>query len=334
MLTYRPEIAGKTFALALAEMLRAEMMRFPLEPASGEFAWLSHAHHHVKIGVAFQHTTFESLSGIDLEQLAIGGSFPRSAAIRLSATITRFSVRYTPSRWVGIGALVPVVRTSVQGESARTVLVPSNPPTMLNQITLRDAVDQSATGLGDIVIRGRVNIIAKPRNETGVQIDVNLPIGNKEELLGRGTRQTRVMFVNSSAFGPVAAHVNAGYTFGGEGIASVFPARVDPRTLVTPSDEWNYAAGLEASVAPRVTINGDVVGRRLMNSARFSFRPFPNGSGIYVFESGSVDSVYGLVGATIKASNVWFVTGRMFFSLKADALKPQPSIVIGMETGF
>src|SRR5437588_5890806 len=238
VLTYRPELAGKAFALALADVLRAEVAKFPLEPAEGEFAWSSDADHHLKIGVAFQHTTFESLGGIDLEQLAIGGSVPRFASIHLSTTATRFSVRYILSRWVHIGALVPFVRTSVQGESSRTVLVTSGTPPVLRPTTLTDTVDKSAAGLGDIVVRGRVNIIATASNETGVQIDVKLPTGDRDELLGLGTRQTRVTFVNSSALGPIAAHVNAGYAFGGNGIASTFPAGVDPRTLITASDEW------------------------------------------------------------------------------------------------
>lgn len=304
-----------------------------MEPAAGELAWSPHAHPNLKIGMTFQRSAFESLGEIDLDQLATGSSFPSAASIDLSTEVTRINVRYAPSRRIHIGTSVPFVRTWVKGESFRTAFVRDASGQFI-RTTLNNTVDESSAGLGDIALRGRINLIATRTNDTGVQVDVILPTGSRDELLGTGTRQMQVSFVNSSALGPLSVHVNAGYLFGGNGVPTTFPAGVDPDTLITPSREINYAAGLEASVAPRLAINGDIAVRHLLNGARFFFRPFPNGGGVYAFEPDTVSSMVALVGATIRASNAWFLTGRAFLPLKADGLKAKPSVVFGMETGF
>ena len=70
----------------------------------------------------------------------------------------------------------------------------------------------SATGIGDITLRGKVRFLDKPGGGLAVSADLRLPTGKEEDLLGTGATQFTATFIGSAAFGKFAPHVNLGYT--------------------------------------------------------------------------------------------------------------------------
>ena len=98
-------------------------------------------------------------------------------------------------------------------------------------------------------------------------MDVRLPTGDPEKLLGTGYTQTKVMFIGGSTVGSLTPHVNVGYTFGGSGMTFGPDNRWDgssgdPELIQRqPSEEFNYTFGVDVAATPKITIAGDVIGR-------------------------------------------------------------------------
>ena len=73
----------------------------------------------------------------------------------------------------------------------------------------------SASGVGDIVLRTKYNFLRRPGGGASVVLDVSLPTGDSNNLLGTGAARGKMLFVASTTLGRVAPHVNAGYTIVG-----------------------------------------------------------------------------------------------------------------------
>ena len=117
----------------------------------------------------------------------------------------------------------------------------------------------SASGIGDVVLRGKYRMWDSAKSGFAAALDVRLPTGDEKDLLGTGAMRTKAYLVWSTAWGSFEPHVNAGYTFSSGGGSS----------SVDVPDEINYAVGADFPVHPRLTIAFDAVGRLLRDTARF-----------------------------------------------------------------
>ena len=70
--------------------------------------------------------------------------------------------------------------------------------------------------------------------------------------------QTKLYGIASGAFGKFSPHLNAGYTYSTHG------ALPD----VSLNNEWNYTAGFDVAVSPRLTLIVDVLGRSILDQGR------------------------------------------------------------------
>ena len=109
----------------------------------------------------------------------------------------------------------------------------------------------SSFGIGDILVRTKVALIASDSFDAAAAVDIRLPTGDPEKLLGTGFTQARVMFIGGTTLGSVNPHINVGYTFGGEGMVFGADNRWegsfgDPELISRqPSEEFNYTAGVD-----------------------------------------------------------------------------------------
>ena len=125
--------------------------------------------------------------------------------------------------FIDIGVAVPLVRTEVSGRSSAQILPfgstaihrfggTSTDPVLRATATM----EGSATGIGDIAVRAKINLGQSSRMGVALLGDVRLPTGDEEELLGAGTTQFRVQGLYSAQFGTFSPHVNAGYAARGD----------------------------------------------------------------------------------------------------------------------
>src|SRR5881398_190913 len=142
-------------------------------------------------------------------------------ALDLDMTVTSFFVSFGLLDRVDIGVVVPIVSTSLRGTSDAQI-IPFGGTTAQHffggtadnpQLSTSRFVDGSATGIGDIAARVKVNVTRSDRTTFAVLGDVRFPTGSEDDLLGSGHVAARGLGILSARFGAFAPHANIGYLF-------------------------------------------------------------------------------------------------------------------------
>jgi len=116
----------------------------------------------------------------------------------------------------------------------------------------------SASGIGDMVVRGKWNFKKSESVNLAAAFDVRLPTGDEGDLLGSGATQAKLYAIASHDTGRFTPRASAGYTFSSKGsdLIGELP------------DEINYAAGFDLGLHPRASIAVDFVGRTQLDAER------------------------------------------------------------------
>jgi len=191
------------------------------------------------------------------------------AALSLQATTqttAAFATYGVTDRW-DIGLAVPFVSVNLDARVRARIIrlvTATAPDTHTFEYGNPDATETvehsgHATGLGDIVLRTKYRLLHAAAGGLAVGLDVRLPTGDKDNLLGAGGAQAKVLLVASDERGRFGRHVNIGYTAARGDVAGT----VAGLSAASLPDEINYTGGVEFIASPRLTLMGDVIGRTL-----------------------------------------------------------------------
>lgn len=350
-------------------LLLGETATFPIGTSAGGFTWVFDSNLRVPIrrspsfgpmfaerpfttgrgklnvGAVFQHTRFTSVGGLPLTDLEnyvsySGGQevYNYTSSVRIEIDRTVFSATYGILDKLDVGVILPLGNSRVSGTSAFYQLAEGA------ETITREEISGSSFGAGDVVIRTKAALVASASFDAAAALDLRLPTGDPEKLLGTGQLQTKLLFIAGTTVGSVTPHVNLGYTFGGSGMAFGQVVQFEdsyevPELLEREaSEEFNYTFGADAAVTPRITIAGDVIGRVVKNSAAMT--PFDSG-----FENadrvkdlkvipGTVHLLLAAVGAKVNIGGSWLLTGSILFPLTDNGIRPALTPVIGFERAF
>ena len=235
----------------------------------------------VSLGFNYQHTSFDTFGGVDLRDGAIdslhlrhtdccGGAAPpppsqnnpgfegdiMQAALDLHATTDTFALfaNFGVTNNFDIGVAIPISRVDLEANVRATIIRLSssgNPTVHTFTQDANDIEDEfpgsgSATGIGDILLRARYNIVQRGAQGIAAAVDLRLPTGDEEELLGLRTTQAKMYFIASAGNDMFSPHVNIGYTLSGDGPQEA-TFGVEPIAI---SDEFTYAGGVEFVAHP------------------------------------------------------------------------------------
>jgi hypothetical protein len=228
----------------------------------------------------------------------------------------------------------------------------------------------SSSGLGDILVRAKYNFTRTTSTALAAALDLRLPTGDKDELLGTGATQAHTFFIYSGEYGIFSPHVNIGYTFSnGEASEAATAIDVDEELhrldTISPlgasglpeqefdlsvPDEFNYTFGVAVAAGSRVTLGFDVRGRTLRDVTRFELRNnvYPNREQgalptasftstdefSLAAESGNLNLALGIVGAKINIAKTLLLNVSVLFPLNDNGLKPNVTPVIGFDYVF
>src|SRR5438046_5296504 len=142
-------------------------------------------------------------------------------ALDIDMTVTSFFMSFGLLDRVDIGVVLPIVSTSLRGTSAAQIIpfggttaqhffggTPANP-----QLSTSRLVEGSATGVGDIAARIKVNVTQSDRTTFAVLGDVRFPTGSEYDLLGSGHFAARGLGIVSARFGAFSPPANVGFLF-------------------------------------------------------------------------------------------------------------------------
>jgi hypothetical protein len=223
----------------------------------------------------------------------------------------------------------------------------------------------SASGLGDVLLRAKYNFARTETTAFAAALDLRLPTGDKDNLLGSGATQTKFFFVGSGEYGRFSPHLNLGYTFSsGDASEEAVTFDLDPSQYAlatlggfTPNtvdlsvpDEVNYVFGLSFAPTSRVSLGFDVHGRTMLDVPRFSLQDNtyinratgtpPTASYVAQNEfsvesqSGNLNLLIGVMGGKINLGGTFLLNVTVLFQMNDEGLKAKPTPVIGFDYVF
>jgi len=158
---------------------------------------------------------------------------------------------------VDVGVAVPLVNTSLTGRSLASLRLfgvsdssphyfgdSANAPVSERQQEATSSVEGSATGIGDIAARVKVNLKQSERTGFAMLVDARFPTGNEDDFLGAGDFAVRGLGIVSARWGDFSPHGNLGYLF---------------RSGDLQTDAVLATAGFDQLVAPWATVAVDLI---------------------------------------------------------------------------
>ena len=195
-----------------------------------------------------------------------------------------------------IGVALPFVSLSLNGRRVDTYR-----GTALVQAT----GSASASGPGDLLIRGKYNVLRRTGSGLAVGGEARLPTGDAQNLLGTGEASIKPRVIASVERDRVALHGDFGYTMGGL------------------ADELDYGGAVTVIGTPRLTLVGEIADRRLSSAGRLTetTEPHPALVGVDTIRLTSIE------GATERlvalAGFKWNIAGTLLLS--ANVMRPLTS---------
>ena len=288
-------------------------------------------------GINFIRATYDSLEGRNLrdgsmQTVSLRGPsgndlYVGRAFLTITSESTVFFTNVALNDRFDVGLAVPYVRLHVDGRHVMD--------------TEQVSGQGEASGIGDIALRSKLRLVEQDGGGVALGLDLRLPTGDKEALLGAGVTRALISGIWSGTVGPFAPHASAGFEYWS-----------DPFVIRNPLAGTNvaagrhgivYEAGLEWAPSSRVTLNGEVLGRWTRSGARLDYvaldvrRPNP-----FDIQSAAVAaaSPAGLQRTSIAAGVKWNAFGSALFNVSVlmpirdaglvDRLTP----VFGIDWGF
>jgi hypothetical protein len=283
----------------------------------------------------------------NLEPFVEGDVITASLFVKIETDITALVVTYGASDRLDLGLAVPLVSVDLEAQTEASIerlatgaVAPDIHRFLNGSSTETFRQSGNASGVGDILLRGKFRLVGSNKAALAIAEDLRLPTGEERDLLGTGATQAKTFLIGSIHLGTVSPHVNAGYTWssGSEEGAEI-------------PDEISYTFGFDWAVSPRMTLAVDVLGRDFLNSQSVSVvdttfqantntdltapptivtATFPR----LVAEEGDSNSVLGSIGLKINPFGNFLLTVNGLFRLNNKGLQDDFAPLIAVDYSF
>ena len=125
--------------------------------------------------------------------------------------------------------------------------------------------DESASGLGDMVVRAKATLLREGSRAFAAGVDVRLPTGDEQNLLGAGAAGLRPFAAFSSAWGASRRTPTSAISGTARACSPATSSATSRRDL---PDQFIYALGSDLSVNARFSVVFDWLGQRVIDSPR------------------------------------------------------------------
>jgi hypothetical protein len=253
------------------------------------------------LGLGYRSATFDNIDGRNLRDGTLvstasvlrGQAQPfdvETVALRIRSDTVTLTGNYGLTDRLDVGGAIPFVRVSLQGERVDTYR-----GSRLVQAT----GSASASGLGDIVMRAKYNVVRNGGSGLSIAAEARLPTGKEEDLLGAGRGSLTPRVIGSYEGGRVGVHGNLGYSF---------------RDV---TDTLGYAVAVTVVAVSRLTLIGELSGLRLDGVGRLAeiSQPHPALAGVDTIRLAGVaqttDRIDAVAGFKWNIANTWLVTANV-----------------------
>ena len=203
--------------------------------------------HQASFGLSIQQMRFTSLDGRDLRDgslVTTANQFVDEAApydvdqltLDIDARIATLYGNVGVTDRLEFGFAVPMVDLTLDGSRVNTYR---------GRTFTQATASARAVGLADIVARTKYTFYNAPDAGVAGAVDLRLPTGRADDLLGTGSLSARFSAIGSKELGQLSMHVNGGMTVGGL------------------AREVSYGGALVYAASGRVTMSGEMIGRSI-----------------------------------------------------------------------
>ena len=324
----RDEQAAIAMRDAIVGLLQSELATVPLASPAGGFTYrldpelgvyvrtsdsfgpffiersLTGGRNQFSFGVGFTQSEFDNIDGRSLTDGRLvatasqleGEATPFDAetlTLRMRTRTATFTAHAGLTDRLDVSVAVPFVRVSFTGERLDTY----------RGITFEQArAVGAASGIGDVVVRGKYNVWRQGATGVSVAGEARLPTGDEEELLGSGKTIFTPRAIGSAEYGPFGLHGSFGYSIGG------------------PSAALDYGAAATFAATSRLTLVGEFLGRRINEGGQLVevIEPHPSLVDVTTIRLSATPSA--TTRALVSGGFRWNVGGRGLLS--ANVLRP------------
>lgn len=254
-------------------------------------------------------------------------------AMNINLLVTTFVASYGLVDGIDLSVAVPVVHASVQGTSVATIHPAEYPsphrfagtdsaPVM----TAVAGMDGSATGIGDVAARLKVNVVQSSSFGAAILLDGRFPTGDEQNLLGAGKFSGRGLGIVSARFGTLAPHLNIGYVFR--------DAKLSTNSVVA-------TAGFDNAVAGWATMAFDLLSEWQLGASKLQIpgpvqyqAPFPHTVDPTNIPAQKDDFLSASVGFKFQTPRGILITTNTLFPLRNSGMQPSVVWTVGLEYNF
>ncbi len=316
--------------------------------------------HKVFIGFGYQYFGFDSLDGADLHKLpAVFGHLetaPHPAYendyitttndINLTIHQFTFFATYGLTNRIDLSVAIPFEQTSLTVTSNAHIVRIAPPDPVFGQAHYFDPNDKnnsinktfqsasSATGIGDVVFRGKWNAWKGERAGIALGVDVRVPSGDETNLLGSGGTGVKP-FAAFSYRARVSPHVNVGYGWNGD---SLLAGDVVAGTKGKLPNEFLYSGGVDIGLNKHISTVFDIVGQRSFNTEQVTLTTFTGSDGStapsFTSSRADISTTNASIGVKINPWKNLLLNGNVLIKLDDGGLRAKVVPYVGISYTF
>jgi hypothetical protein len=233
--------------------------------------------------------------------------------LELESKVLTFTGSYGLTDRLDISAAIPFVELSLAGTRVNTYRGRSTP---------QANAEATSRGFGDIAVRAKYGVVAARNGGVALAGEVRLPTGREANLLGTGRAAFSLLAIGSAERGLLGWSGNVGV--GGGGL----------------SNEVAYRTAVSLAATDRVTLVGELIGRRFGNAgriveARATHPTFSNVETIrLIVDDSTASTAAAVVGAKWNLTGSWMLAGHALLPMTDRGLRSGVVTLIGLDYAF
>jgi len=265
----RDQAAAAATSVTISRALEANLATLPVTSSSGAFVYrlnpelgtveratqsfgpffteraLSAGKHQASFGLTLQQLHFTSLDGRNLRDgslVTTANQFTDEAApfdvdrltLNIDASVATLYANVGVTDRLDVSVVAPFVALTLDGTRVNTYR---------GRTFTQASASARAVGLADLVVRTKYTLFTEDAAGIAAMVDLRLPTGRQEDLLGAGSASVKFSAIGSLEEGRMSAHINTGISVGGL------------------AREFTYGGALALAASGRLSVVGELLGR-------------------------------------------------------------------------
>jgi hypothetical protein len=341
----RDRDAALAASVTISRALQANLATLPVASSSGAFVYrlnpelgtveratqtfgpffleraLTAGRGHASFGATVQQFHFTSLDGHNLRNgslVTTANQFRDESApfdvdsltLNIDASVATLYGTVGVTDRMEVGFAAPMVSLRIDGSRVNTYR---------GRTFTQASGSGKALGFADMLLRTKYTLYTDETAAFAAAVDVRLPTGREQDLLGAGSTAVKFTAIGSMEAGPLSAHANAGISRGGL------------------ANEFSYGASLAYAATRKVSIGAELLGRWIDSSGHLvtTTAPHPLLSGVDTIrlagDASSLQMLSAVPGLKWNLSDTWVLAANVSVPLTSGGLTAPITPFIGLD---